>query len=308
MAKTGFAWSAAALLGALVLGYSAVAHSDQRFFETPEAAAQALVDAVLAEDTDVVRAVLGPGSGELSSGDPVADRTDREAFVEAAVESAAIEQEDGVDDRAVLVIGDDWPFPIPLVKVAEGWHFDMEDGLEEIYRRRIGNNELYAISVASAYGEAQEEYASVDRNGDGVREFAQRLASSEGQRDGLYWPVKDGEPESPMGPLVADAVAEGYAKSDDGEPVPYHGYFYRMLPGQGASAPGGAESYVVDGRMTGGYALLAYPAEYGNSGIMSFMINQQGMVFEKDLGEDTESLARAMEVYDPDTTWDPVTD
>jgi hypothetical protein len=308
MAKTGFAWSAAALLGVLILGYSAVAHSDQRFFETPEAAAQALVDAVLAEDTDVVRAVLGPGSGALSSGDPVADRADREAFVEAAVESAAIEQEDGVDDRAVLVIGDDWPFPIPLVKVAEGWHFDMEDGLEEIYRRRIGNNELYAISVAWAYGEAQEEYASVDRNGDGVREFAQRLASSEGQRDGLYWPVKDGEPESPMGPLVADAVAEGYAKSDDGEPVPYHGYFYRMLPGQGASAPGGAESYVVDGRMTGGYALLAYPAEYGNSGIMSFMINQQGMVFEKDLGEDTESLARAMEVYDPDTTWDPVTD
>jgi hypothetical protein len=308
MARIGFAWSAATLLGVLILGYSAVAHSDQRFFETPEAAAQALVDAVLAEDTEVVKAVLGPGSEELSSGDPVADRAEREAFVEAAVEAAAIEQEDGVDDRAVLVIGDDWPFPIPLVKGAQGWHFDTEAGLEEIYLRRIGNNELYAISVASAYAEAQEEYASVDRNGDGVREYAQRLASSEGQRDGLYWPVEEGERESPMGPLVADAVAKGYARSDDGEPVPYHGYFYRMLSGQGASAPGGAKSYVADGRMTGGYALLAYPAEYGNSGIMTFMINQQGIVFEKDLGDETGTLAAAITVYDPDKSWEPVTD
>jgi len=285
-----------------------VASADQMHYATPEEAAQALIDAAVALDPEVLKTVLGPDVGDLSSGDAVADAADREAFVEAALTAAGIDEGES-GNTATLVIGkNDWPFAIPLVKDDKGWRFDMEAGLDEVYRRRIGRNELYAIAVMRAIVDAENEYHAADRDGDGIREYAQRLGSSEGKKDGLYWPVGDGEPESPIGPLVAEAVAQGYEKSEDGSAVPYHGYFYRMLGAQGANAPGGAMEYEKDGNASKGFAVLAYPAEYGNSGIMSFVVHQQGIVFEKDLGEDVANPAAAIAKYDPDRSWDPVTE
>ena len=297
----------AGLLIVLLISTQAVA--DQRLFDTPEAAAQALIDAAVADDGEALQAVLGPNADELSSGDPVQDTLEREAFVEDAVAAAGIEQQEGIDDRAVLVVGeDDWPFPIPLVREASGWRFDTEAGLDEVYARRIGRNELRAIAVAEAYAQAQFEYAAVDWDGDGVREFTRRFKSTSGRHDGLYWPAAEGEPESPLGPQVAAAAADGYRKSEDGSLVPYHGYYYRMLDGQGPNAPGGAMSYVKEDRMSEGFGLIAYPAEYGNSGIMTFVVNQQGIVFEKNLGEQTVETAATITEFDPDRSWDPVTD
>jgi hypothetical protein len=288
---------------------SAQARAEQARYATPEEAAQALINAVATSDMDALKTVLGPGADELASGDPVADAADREAFIEAAVTAAGIEQEEGVDDLATLVIGeDDWPFAIPLVKDNSQWRFDMDAGLEELYARRIGRNELHAIAVMQEIVDAQREYYETDRDGDGIREYTLRLASSEGNKDGLYWPVKDGEEPSPMGPLISRAITEGYEKSRDGNPVAYHGYYYRVLDQQGPHASGGAMKYVRDGNAVQGFALLAYPAEYANSGIMSFIVNQDGILFEKDLGEETDSIAVALPSFDPDASWEPVTD
>lgn len=301
---------AALLLAATALAHTAFAQEGgQAHYATPEAAAQALIDAAVSDEGDALKSVLGPEASELSSGDAVADNAEREAFVEAAIAAAGIEQEEGVDDRATLVIGeDDWPFPIPLVREEQGWRFDTVAGFDEIYARRIGRNELHAIATLETYVEAQYEYASEDRTGDGARQFAKQFRSSGGQRDGLFWPVAEGEAPSPLGPLVAEAVAKGYGANPEGSPVPFHGYFFRILHGQGANAPGGEMSYVNDERMTKGFAAVAYPAEYGNSGIMTFIVNQQGIVFEKDLGEETAALAAAMSGYDPDRSWAPVVD
>ncbi len=261
-------------------------------FESPDAAAMALIEAAGDEDRGVLFAVLGSEIASLTSGDPVADAADRRRFVELAEEGAHLEEED--EESAILVVGpDDWPFPIPLVKDDAGWYFDTEAGLEEILDRRIGLNELYALAAARAYVAAQLEYAAADANADGRADYAQYLLSSEGQRDGLYWPTAEGEPESPLGPLVADAVDEGYddERGEDG-PRPFHGYFFKILTGQGASAPGGARSYVRDGKLVDGFGLVAWPATYGNSGIMTFQVNQRGMVYEADLGEDTARSPR----------------
>jgi hypothetical protein len=298
------------LLGAsAVLLLSAQALAEQASYTTPEEAAQALINAAADSDMEALRTVLGPEADELSSGDPVADAADREAFIEAAVTAAGIEQEEGVDNIATLVIGeDDWPFAIPLVKENNQWRFDMDAGLEELYARRIGRNELHAIAVLQEIVDAQREYRSADRDGDGVMEYAHRLGSSEGKKDGLYWPVAEGQEESPLGPLISEAVEQGYEKSKEGEPVPYHGYYYRVLGEQGSHASGGAIQYVQDGNAVSGFAVLAYPAEYGNSGIMSFIVNQDGIVFEKDLGEETGKVIQSLNVYDPDASWDPVTD
>lgn len=298
------------ILGAsTLLLLSAEVMAQQASYATPEEAAQALINAAATSDLDALRTVLGPQADELSSGDPVADAADREAFIEAAVTAAGIEQEEGVDNIATLVIGeDDWPFAIPLVKENDQWRFDMDAGLEELYARRIGRNELHTIAVLQEIVDAQREYYAVDRDGDGVREYTLRLASSEGKQDGLYWPVAEGQDESPLGPLISDAVAQGYEKSEDGEPVPYHGYYYRVLGEQGVHASGGAMQYVQDGNAVSGFAVLAYPAEYGNSGIMSFMVNQDGIVFDKDLGEETASAADSLSSFDPDASWEPVTD
>ena len=302
-------YSAFGMLVATLASAPAPVWAEQMHYATPEEAAQALIDAAVNEDVKALEAVLGPDVSELASGDPVADAADREAFVEAALTAAGIEDGEDGEGTAILVVGeDDWPFAIPLVKDDQGWRFDMDAGRDEIYKRRIGRNELHAIAVMRAIVDAENEYQSVDRDGDGILEYAQHVASSEGQKDGLYWPVKEGEPESPIGPLVAEATAQGYEKSEDGSAVPYYGYIFRMLAGQGENAAGGAMAYEQDGDASRGYAVLAYPAEYGNSGIMTFMVDAQGIVFEKDLGDQTVEAAAAIAAYDPDMSWDPVTD
>jgi hypothetical protein len=277
-------------------------------FESPDAAAMALIDAAAAEGSDDLRAVLGSALDDLVSGDPVADAQDRQDFVELA--SKAADLEDETDDSAILVLGpEDWPFPIPLARDEDGWYFDTEAGVEEILDRRIGLNELYAIATARAFVEAEREYAAADPDGDGIHAYADRFWSSEGQKNGLFWPTAEGQPQSPMGPLVADAVAEGYGQREAGEgPNPYHGYYFKILTAQGPSAPGGAKSYLEDGRLTKGFGLLAWPATYGNSGIMTFQVDKRGMVYESDLGEDTAAAAISIDTFDLDEEWEPVVD
>jgi hypothetical protein len=232
----------------------------------------------------------------VTSGDPVADKQARQKFVAAYDRKHEIEK-DG-DARAILVIGDEqWPLPIPIAQVAGGWHFDAAAGKREILRRRIGRNELSAIEVCRAYVDAQHDYASKDRNGDGILEYAQKFVSTKGKQDGLYWEVKPGELESPVGPQMASARAEGYQRQ------PYHGYYYKILKGQGKDAPGGAYSYLAEKRMIGGFALVAFPAQYGVSGIMTFIVNQDGVVYQKNLGRNTAGIARGMKVFNPDTSW-----
>jgi hypothetical protein len=291
-------------LGLLILGAALVAAapcSAQERFKTTEDAVTALVDAAKAEDKKELLKVLGPkGQQIVSSGDPVADRNARDKFV-AAYDTKHNITQDG-DDTATLVIGDDaWPFPIPMVRKHDGWRFDTVAGLDEILRRRIGRDELSTIQVMLAYVQAQNEYASLDPDGLGPHVYAQRIVSSPGKKDGLYWPTAEGEEASPLGDLAAQASAEGYKVGQ--KPIPYHGYFYRVLKRQGAGASGGAYDYVVNGKMIGGFALLAYPAEYGNSGIMTFMVNHDGTVFQKDLGRRTERTARRIESFAPDSTW-----
>ncbi|MFZ1538806.1 MAG: DUF2950 domain-containing protein [Chromatiaceae bacterium] len=272
-------------------------------FETPDAAVLALIEAAAAEGSDLLLTVLGPDLAEMVSGDPVADASDRGWFVENARVSAQIEDENS--NSALLVIGpDDWPFPIPLAKDDQGWFFDTAAGLEELVNRRIGLNEIYTLAAIRAFVEAQGEYAASDPMGLGTPVFADRILSTEGKRDGLYWPTQPGEPASPLGPLVAEAVGAGYDASPAVEgPRPFHGYLFKVLTAQGDQAPGGAMSYIKDGRLTQGFALLAWPASYGRSGIMTFQVNQKGMVYEKDLGEETATIAKAIETYDPGEGW-----
>ncbi len=277
-------------------------------FENPDAAVMALIDAAASEDRDALLDVLGSDLDALVSGDPVADAADRRRFVKLSKEAAHLEDE--TEDSAILVIGpEDWPFPIPLAKDDRGWFFDTQAGLEELLDRRIGLNELHAIATARAFVDAQLEYAAADPDGDGVRAYAGRFWSTEGTRDGLYWSTNEDEPESPMGPLVDDAVEEGYEVREDAQGRrPFHGYFFKILTAQGPSAPGGAKSYLEDGKLADGFGLLAWPASYGNSGIMSFQVNRRGMVYQGDLGEDTASVAEAIDAYDPGEGWEPVVD
>lgn len=272
-------------------------------FETPDAAVMALIEAAAAEGPDQLEAILGPDLAEMVSGDPVADAADRAWFVENARVSAQIEDENS--NSALLVIGpDDWPFPIPLAKDDEGWFFDTKAGLEELVNRRVGLNEIFTLAALRSFVEAQREYAAIDPMGQGFRVYADRILSSEGKRDGLYWPTQPGEPASPFGPLVAEAVAAGYDASPAGEgPRPFHGYLYKVLTAQGERASGGAKSYFKEGHLTQGFALLAWPASYGRSGIMTFQVNQKGIVYEKDLGEDTATLAKGIDTFDPGEGW-----
>ena len=275
----------------------------QSTFATPEDAVTALVQAIKAHDAAALRAVLGNAPGALSSGDRVADRTLGEKFVAAYDAKHAIAK-DG--DTAKLTIGaDDFPFAFPLVKAGDKWRFDMAAGRDELLARRIGENELYTIKVLQAVVDAQQEYASADRDGDGVLAYARKFVSGKGKRDGLYWPAQSGEPPSPLGGLIAQASGEGY-KAKQGEAVPYHGYYYRMLSGQGKDAAGGALDYVVRGRAIGGFAVVAWPAKYGSSGIMTFMVNQDGKVFQSDLGPGTQAKAAAIKRFDPGKGWSPV--
>jgi hypothetical protein len=271
-----------------------------RSFSSPETAVTSLVAAVRANDTEEMLAILGPGSRELIfSGDNVADRTGREKFIKAYDRMNTLQKMSA--DKVTLCIGNDnWPLPIPVVKTGAIWVFDTEQGKQEILNRRIGRNELNVMDVLHAYTDAQHEYASRDCGGSGVVEFAQKLISTQGRRDGLYWEVKNGEKESPLGPLIARAAKEGYADADIS---PFHGYYFKILKGQGEHAQGGIYDYVVKGKMLLGFALVAYPAEYGNSGVMSFIVNQEGIIYEKDFGKDTKRMAEEMKIFDPDKTW-----
>ncbi len=286
---------------------SAGADPNQQHFASPKAALAALVDAAKRNDHDRLLAILGPGSADLiSSGDEVADRHAEAHFVQRTKQRIKFVK-DG-DATVIAHIGkDDYPFPIPIVKEGNGWRFDTAAGREELLNRRIGANELHTIAACHAYVDAQREYASRDRIGSAVHEYAQKFRSEPGKQDGLYWEVGGGEHPSPMGPLIAVATTEGYKLKEAGaEPAPFHGYFFKILTAQGAQAPEGARSYIVDGHMTGGFALVAYPVQYGSSGIMTFIVNQQGIVFQKNLGEKTAEIAAAMTQYDPDDSWDPV--
>ncbi len=300
----------ALLFGVVATGFAAPAraaaqgHGASRF-ATPEQAVQALVDAARADDPQRLLKVLGHGSRKLVvSGDPVADRQDRARFVSAYDESHRIDVQG--DSRAVLVIGSkQWPLPIPLVRTGGSWRFDTRAGAREVLDRRIGHNELGAIEVCRAYVDAQRDYAAQVHSKDGLLEYAQHFLSTPGNHDGLYWTAAPGEPESPMGPLVASARAEGYSagNGDRKQREPYHGYFYRILRQQGPHAADGARDYLVKGRMIGGFALVAFPARYGESGVMTFIVNQDGVVFQKNLGPRTEELARQMRAFDPDSGW-----
>jgi hypothetical protein len=277
---------------------------DQLTFQSPAEAMNALIAAAKAKDNAELRKLLGATLDDIESGDPVQNADDLESFAKHAAEATRVEQTD--DRKAIVHIGNaDWPFPIPLVKDASSgqWYFDSAAGKDEILNRRIGDDELKTISVVRAYVDAQREYASQDRMGDSVLQYAQKIKSTAGQHDGLYWPVAEGEDESPLGPLVAEAQDEGYGKKLGSGHQPYHGYFYRILTKQGPATPAGAYDYVINGRMIAGFALVAYPAQYGNTGIMTFIVNHQGKVYQKDLGPGTTDVVSQMDTYNPDDTW-----
>ena len=252
--------------------------------------------------------IFGPGSESLiSSGDDVTDKAQRERFLKGYEEKNSLEMKG--ESEAILLLGkDDWPLPIPIRKKGPAWSFDTKAGKEELLTRRIGRNELNAIDILQAYVIAQREYAAKDWNGDGVHPYAQKLRSAAGKKDGLYWNAGKGEEESPFGPLAAQAAREGYSRADakSDEISPLHGYYFKILKAQGKYAPGGAYDYVVKGNMILGFGLVAYPAKYGSSGIMTFIVNQEGVVYQKDLGKGTAKTAGAMKRYDPDPTWDKV--
>jgi len=273
-------------------------------YKTPEEAVTALINAAKAADRPALMRVLGPGSAEIvSSGDEVADASARKIVVEAYNIKHQVVM-DG-DNKAILVIGNlEWPFPIPLVRKDGTWRFDTAAGREEILFRRIGRNELNAIQASLAYVDAQNDYAEKGIAGNGV--YAQRIVSQPGKKDGLYWPAQSGEDESPLGELAAAASAAGYRAGQQRQP--YHGYYFKILTRQGPNAPGGALDYIVRDKMIGGFALVAYPAEYKNSGVMTFVVNHQGNVYEKDLGPNTASIASGMTTYNPDGTWQRVTE
>ena len=278
----------------------------QRTFTSPEEAVEALVTALRSNDVNALEAIFGPGSRDLFiSGDPVKDQSGREQFLKFYDEKNRLEETTG---KVFLSVGEvDWPLPIPIEKIDALWRFDAEEGMEEILARRIGRNELSTIQVCLAYVDAQREYAIKDRDTDSLLEYAQKFRSDPGKKNGLYWNVKEGEEQSPLGPLFAEAQEKGYTgKSAAGQAVPYHGYYYRILMGQGKDAPGGAYDYIVNEQMIGGFALVAYPAKYASSGIMTFIVNHAGEVCQKDLGENTENTALKMKLFNPDSTWKKV--
>ena len=275
----------------------------QKTFATPQDAGKALFDAVQSNGTTDDLAVLGASAASLvSSGDEVQDKNNRETFLKRYQQMNRWAAESNGNET--LYIGaENWPFPIPLKKSSAGqWYFDTKEGTQEILFRRIGKNEISAIEVCEALANAQQDYFQQLHDGSTVHQYAQKILSDEGKQNGLYWKVAEGQPESPIGPLVAHATAQGYGASG-GKPQPFHGYFYHTLKSQGPNAPGGAKNYVVNGNMTEGFAFVAYPAEYRNSGVMTFLVDANGVVFQKDLGPNTVEIGKAMDSYNPDKTW-----
>lgn len=289
---------------ALALALPAAAQAPgQPTFASAEEAVQALIGAAKARDTATLVTLLGPGSEPIvSSGDAVADRSETEGFLSAYAQKHSLAPGDA--DTMVLQVGtDEWPLPIPIVKKNGRWYWDGGTAAEEIVYRRIGRNELNAMEACRGVVEAQHEYAAEGRDGQPAGMYAQKLISDAGRRNGLYWPVGPDESPSPAGPLLAKAASENYAYA--GTPTPYHGYFYRLLTAQGPDAPGGAKSYLVEGGLVGGFALVAYPAEYRQSGVMTFLVGQDGVIYEKDLGPKTAELAQQIKDYNPDSSWTP---
>lgn len=292
------------LLLALLIPLASCHKTDKpsiKVFATPDDAAAAVITAVKAGDRDTLLAIFGPGSQDVVySGDPVQDKNNGAAFADRyGVMHRWRKMPDGSE---VLVVGaDNFPFPIPVKKNNDGqWFFDTAAGKDEILNRRIGRNELAVIEICGGVADAQAQYFS-EKHG-GVKEYAQKFISDAGQQNGLYWPEVPGQPKSPLGPLAADATAEGY-KADPNHHQPFHGYYFAMLDKQGADAKGGTKDYIANGKMLGGFAVVAYPAKYGNSGIMTFMVNQDGVIVQKDLGPTTEQVASAMTEFNPDNTW-----
>jgi DUF2950 family protein len=296
--------AAIALMFALY-DHCAAAAAQQKSFPSAEEAVKAAIAAARSNDDKELLAIMGAQAKEiLFSGDAVADKQRRAQFLAAYDEKNRLEAK---GEERILIIGkQDWPFPIPVVKKGQAWVFDTEKGKEEILNRRIGDNELFTIQSLLAVVDAQREYAMKDRDKNSLLEYAQKFVSDPGKKNGLYWEVKAGEPQSPLGPIMTQVQREGYQGKPSGTPVPYHGYYYRILTAQGKDAPGGAYSYLVSGKMIGGFAVVAYPAEYDNSGIMTFIVNHDGKVFQKDLGKNTASVAKGMTAYNPDKTWSEV--
>ncbi len=287
---------------ALLLGPSCSRTPTQANFATPDDAAKALLQAFKTHDRQLMERLFGREALEaVASGDQVSDRNDREVITVAMEQSWRWAPVGG--NRQELIIGDEqWPFPVPLAKSGDRWRFDSEAGKNEVLARRIGRNELDVIALCQFYVEVQKEYAAQPHDGKPVGIFAQRIRSTAGRQDGLYWETSAGENPSPLGDLFADAAYEGYAPTQ-AEGSPFWGYRFRILNGQGESAPGGRKSYVVNGDMSGGFALVAYPAKYGSSGVMTFIVNQDGAIYEKDLGSSTAKEAAQMTEYNPDKTW-----
>jgi hypothetical protein len=299
-------WCVVLGLGLAVVAWPTLAaEPDEQTFNSPDEAVNALVAAAKNDDTNAMHAIFGPGIFGLMSTDAVQAATERQRFEQRLSEKTFWVS--NTDTIAVLELGADrWPFPIPLINQDGRWFFDTAAGKAEILNRRIGMDELGAIDVCNAYVEAQHEYASTDRLGDGVMAYAQFLSSTPGMHDGLFWPTNQGAELSPLGPLVAQARVEGYHRSAhmlNNASAPYHGYYFKILTRQGKHAPGGAYNYIINGRMIGGFALVAWPAEWQNTGVMTFIVNQQGQVYQKNLGPKTLKLAEEMTTYDPDDSW-----
>lgn len=273
-------------------------------FSTAEDAVVAMVDAAREGNTAELSAIFAPeGQKILSSGDPVMDQNLIQVFLTAYDERAQLSAEEG--KRILLIGNEEWPFPIPLIQEGASWRFDAESGADEVLFRRIGRNELSTIEVCRTIVQAQQDYAKEAHDGRAAGAYSQKFASTAGKHDGLYWQTGESEAPSPLGGFTARAEAEGYRRSED-KPVPFHGYYFRILTAQGKNAEGGARDYLKQGEMRGGFALIAVPAEYGNSGIMTFIVNQDGAVFQKDLGPDTAKLAAGIAAFDPDPTWNKV--
>ena len=304
--KTSRCFFAACTTGVVLsLGFiSNLNAAPAKTFATPDDAVRALAKAIDAHDTNALAAIFGPSYDDITSPDPVQAENELTVFGAALSRSNHVERVS--DDHYTLEVGEDqWPFPVPLVRKDGAWHFDTNAGKDEVINRRVGDNELHALNSLRAAAQAQRDYAAADHDGDEVREFAQKIVSTSGHKDGLYWsPLIDGE-ISPLGPAFAAAQREGYLRrplSPDA-PEPFHGYLFKILKRQGKHAPGGAYDYVINGNMIGGFAFVAWPSEYGESGVMTFIINQQGKVYQKDLGPQTESIVEKMKEYDPDPSW-----
>jgi hypothetical protein len=305
------ALTAILLLGmSIVLNGRALAASNRssgQAFASKEAAVQALMQAIQGGDNNAILKILGPGAKPVvSSGDAVADKAARDRITNAYDQMHRFVTED--DGRVFLYLGaNNWPMAIPLVERRGKWYFDTAYGKQEILARRIGDNELNAIQVCEAIVQAQQQYSSQLQTGEDAKQFAQKFRSDEGKHNGLFWKAAAGESPSPLGPLIISASAEGYRHGTTaGKLTPYHGYIYRILKEQGKHAPGGARSYVQHGKMTGGFAVVAYPASYRSSGVMTFMAGQDGVVYQKDLGRDTSRIAASTKAYDPNSSWQPV--